>query len=226
MKIKIIFLITIISILSCSKKNNDEQYKVYNHVFLELYGTGNLHVPFNFLYKLDSIAQDSLHDDYIFPKKRPIDNRKLIVGVNDCLTMTKALFMLPNYNLTTNKINYKMSNYGKLFKEYESKLIKKLYKINKHSEPIQLEKLNNTGRFEILTSSKTTTLLNIDYFEKNIDSICYQADITLSKVAFDESMKIGCFLYHKVDNGGHGHPILIYFVKKIKNKWKITHFIK
>lgn len=226
MKIKIIFLITIVSILSCSRKNNDEQYKVYNDVFLELYGTSNLHVPFNFLYNLDSIAQDSLHDDYIFPKNRPIDNRKLIVGVNDYLTITKALFMLPNYNLITNKINYKMSNYGKPFKEYESKLIKKLYKINKHSEPIQLEKLNNTGRFELLKSSKTTTLLGIDYFEKSIDKICYQADITLSKVAFDESMKTGCFLYHKVDNGGHGHPILIYFVKKIEDKWEITHFIE
>ncbi|WP_271406643.1 hypothetical protein [Tenacibaculum soleae] len=226
MKIKIIFLITIISILSCSRKSNDEQYKVYNDVFLELYGTGNLHVPFNFLFKLDSIAQDSLHDDFIFPKNRPIDNRRLIVGITDYLTMTKALFMLPNYNLTTNTINYKMSNYGKPFKKYESKLIKKLYKINKHSEPIQLKKINNTGRFELLKSSKATTLLDIDYFEKNIDKIRYQANITLSKVAFDESMKIGCFLYHKVDNGGHGHPILIYFVKKSKNKWKITHFIE
>ena len=167
-----------------------------------------------------------MHDDYIFPKNRPIDHRRLIVGIHDCLTMTKALFMLPNYNLTTKKINYKMSNYGKPFKEYESKLIKKLYKINKHSEPIQLEKLNNTGRFELLTSSKISKLIGIDFFEKNIDSIYYQADITLSKVAFDESMKTGCFLYHKVDNGGHGHPILIYFVKKIEDKWKITHFIE
>ncbi|WP_237274524.1 hypothetical protein [Tenacibaculum ovolyticum] len=223
---KIISLLILINILCCTRNTNEEQYKVYNDVFIELYGRDNLHVPFNHILKLDSLTQDSIHDDFVSPKNRPIDNRRLIVGIHDCLTMTRNLFMLPNYNFTTKKVNYKISNYGRSFKKFESKLIKKLYKINKHSEPIQIEKINNTGRFELLKSSEVGKLIDKDFFEDNIDSVCYQANIILSKVAFDETMKNGCFLYHQIDNGGHGHPILIFFVQKIENKWEITHFVE
>ncbi len=223
---KIIFLLILISFLNCTQNTNEEQYIVYNDIFMELYGTDNLHVPFNHLFKLDSITQNSIHDKFIFPKNRPIDNRRLIVGMHDYLTMTQNLFMLPNYNLSTNKINYKMNNRGEKFKEFETNLIKKLYQLNKYPEPIRLEKINNTGRFELLKSSEIEKLRNNNFFKENINKVCYQASIILSKIAFDETMKNGCFLYHKIDDGGHGHPILIFFVKKIKGRWKITHFIE
>lgn len=212
-----IIALCVILILSigCSRQEQNEQYLVYNDIFLELYGTENYHVPFINIYKLDSVTRDSLWGDYIYPRNRPIDERRLLIGMSDELSIPLNKIMLPNYNILTEELDYEGLN------RLDSILISRLYKINKNPRKFELKKLTNTGRFELIEFSEIERLNYGDYFRQNLDSIYGQCSISLSRVAFDDTFKFGCLIYSRVDNGGHGHPARFVFIQKTENKWKI-----
>lgn len=192
--------------LNCTNIERKEQYSVYNDTFLELYGTEGYHVPFIDIFKLDSISRDSLWNDFIHAKNRPIDNRRLLIGIGDSLSFPD------NY-----KEAYKRQ-YGFL-NGIDSILVTRPYEINKNTELIDLNRLTNTGKYELMTLSRIQELGIGKYFRKNLDSIYGQSILILSKVIFDDSLKYGCFTYEKVDNGGHGHGLETVYVEKRGDKW-------
>ncbi|WP_075603765.1 hypothetical protein [Saccharicrinis aurantiacus] len=205
---KEVFIILLIVLGFQACKQQEDSYSVYDDVLLEVIGTDSYHIPFNSIFQYDSITQRKLWGEYVDSKNRPVETRRLFLEVSRSLDVHPL------------DISDLKDLYGEV-SLCDSILISTLVTPTKKKEVMDFKKMSVVGRYELYPQDRDLGLRTI--IKDNKDKYRDVGFIAISKVAFSEDYKKGCFLYTKIDPGGHGHRPRLIFVEKGIGKWKILN---